>query len=238
MSQKYTFLDVNGRKHTFDPNAIGGGSQTPILSDIDYAGFSLTNALILRAQAHEAFSGIDTTSYNFDEIRASSGNSTINLHTGDPAWGFQNGEPAGVGADVNLVSVNGNVVVTGTEIDLVSSGLISITGQVNIDGLISSISGSALSLMDDATFGIHNMEPPGVGSDINFISDNGGVVISPKLLVGATVDDGTSAPIQSGGDISASTSYWCSVRQGGSGFYVLDADGVTTHEIVGGIVMN
>jgi len=90
---------------------ITGGSQTPWASDIDAAGYSLTNANLIsasQASAGQFVSGL--TVWADDNITSAGGVSFLDL-SATATFGLNNGEPAGVGADINLVSANGGVVV-------------------------------------------------------------------------------------------------------------------------------
>lgn len=80
-----------------------GGSQTPWTSDIDAAGFILLNVAQL-----QCFDGSGVTAYGTSEIDCASGNSIFHL-AADANFGIHNGEPAGVGANLNLITDNGIV---------------------------------------------------------------------------------------------------------------------------------
>jgi hypothetical protein len=109
----------------------GGGSQTPWTSDIDSAGFKLTDnggdnylqlnnsgSVFLRSSdtltlysdgSTVEFSGASGVQLN--DIPIINGSSSLSLKS-DGTFGIHNGEVAGVGADINLASDNGNVNIT------------------------------------------------------------------------------------------------------------------------------
>jgi hypothetical protein len=82
---------------------ITAGSQTPWTSDIDAAGHNLIDVSSVQISGGSVL--------NADEFDSSSGNSAFILQVSS-SFGILNGEPAGVGADINLVSDNGSVIIS------------------------------------------------------------------------------------------------------------------------------
>ncbi len=136
---------------------ITGGSQTPWTSDIDAAGYKLSdNGGDSYLQLSDGFSrvalhddagnGIDITSVggelaittdggvrlnNSCQIKNESTDSFLDLTSAASTFGLNNGEPAGVGADINFVSANGNVVLNGAEISASSNPITNVQDPSN-----------------------------------------------------------------------------------------------------------
>ncbi len=127
MSQTYKFRDITGRVH--DLSASGGGgdasawSTFPAISDIDAAGYKLSdnggaNYLLLDDGGNVTLSsdndinlmGGSLVLVSDSPIYNAATTSHLDLGSGLTTFGLNNGEPAGVGADINLVSANGGVL--------------------------------------------------------------------------------------------------------------------------------
>lgn len=104
-------------------------------SDVDFDHFNILNGGVFVANNLTA----NGTVYQQDEIDSSSGGSFISLFA-NPSFGIYNGEPAGVGSDINLVAQNGNVVVGNSGITGVEGTLPFSDGDGQAVDLISSIS--------------------------------------------------------------------------------------------------
>lgn len=223
------FYDQNFREVTPAGAAIGG-SQTPWTSDINAAQFNLLNAASLQVAV-----GSDMTFYSFNEID-NSGNSSIRFGVGDPNFGIQNGETAGVGADINLVSLNGFLNVQSDSLEQIAVFQTAASSGAAFVQTYNSGSGAF------CDFGVRSDGTGFFYSSLNIFEIGTGLgslheLHSGKSLFGTTTDDGTGAYVQSFGDISAAGSYWASGSQGVSGTFTAGANTVTvTNGIVTSIV--
>lgn len=209
-------------------DASGGGSQTPWTSDIDAAGYKLldnggTNYLWLNT-------GGNVSVVSSSAITLMAGIDTDGIAIIDNTFG---GGPLRL---MNPGSSTYSAAWIDMPIDIGASGIGS--GGPGANAWIAYVWADAQWFDDSIAGDIAYRNGSGrlifgvAGGNANLCIDTGG-----RVLVSSTTDDGTSAAFQVNGDASVSGAYWSGGTQGGSGFSVLDADGVTTHAVIGGIVM-
>lgn len=168
------------------------------------------------------------------------------------------------GSNVTIAVTSSNITINassggGSQTPLLSNvdgALNSITNLQEVDAAVLNgttvdfgtleSSDTAFTLFDDGSNG-NIQDSAGIlmaSGSITFIQSdplNSLLYIQPggewRLLYGTTSPDATGAAVQFNGDLST-LQYWCQGQEGGNGFSVLDADGVTTHTVYGGMVAN
>jgi hypothetical protein len=160
LGQSFQVRDTLGRSHRNDTDFGLGGDFTadgavPMTGNLNFGGHKGTNAA-------DPTAPMDVATYGWVT-------NWVAVHGGSASdWATFTA--------VQDVDMAGNV--------LTSLGSIEFTGGAIIsDTFFQSPSGFSYLKLSDSNFGIHNGEPAGVGSDINFVSDNGDVVINAANVI-------------------------------------------------------
>jgi hypothetical protein len=220
-----------------DASAGGGGGgdfyadgHVPMTGDLEMGGHILDGVSNLLMS--------DGSTFNGNTWLPLSGSSHMSV-AADANFGIYNGEIAGVGADINLVSDNGAIMVQAGGGITTFANNDATQNWTRFQGANTIFNGflvGAGAFNEGIILYSHNTTPPyfsivcggdGVGQGFNVLS--GGIVTS-----GLLADDGTGAPFQSIGDVSVDGaasfggSYWAQGQQGitdtvpaGAGFTVV-----------------